>query len=77
MRDISQPGCQGKEKILKNKRVKVAMAQAGLSQVQLADILGVTTTELSIMLKYELAVKEQNEITARIREYESLRKKEA
>ena len=53
------------------------MAQAGLSQVQLADILGVTTTELSIMLKYELAVKEQNEITTRIREYEALRKKEA
>lgn len=62
---------------MKNKRVKVAMAQAGLSQVQLADILGVTTTELSIMLKYELAVKEQNEITSRIREYESLRKREA
>jgi predicted XRE-type DNA-binding protein len=62
---------------LKNKRIKVALAQAGLSQAQLADILGVTTTEMSIMLKYELAVKEQNDIVARIREFDALRKRGA
>lgn len=62
---------------MKNKRIKVALAQAGLSQAQLADILGVTTTEMSIMLKYELAVKEQNNITAKIREFDALRKRGA
>ena len=60
---------------MKNKRIKVALAQAGLSQAQLADILNVTATEMSIMLKYELAVREQNDIVARIREFDALRKR--
>ena len=62
---------------MKNKRIKVALAQAGLSQAQLADILNVTATEMSIMLKYELAVREQNDIVARIREFDALRKRGA
>ena len=62
---------------MKNKRIKVALAQAGLSQAQLADILDVTATEMSIMLKYELAVREQNDIVARIREFDALRKRGA
>jgi predicted XRE-type DNA-binding protein len=62
---------------LKNKRIKVALAQAGLSQAQLADILDVTATEMSIMLKYELAVREQNDIVAKIREFDALRKRGA
>ena len=60
---------------MKNKRIKVALAQAGLSQANLADILDVTTTEISIMLKYELAVKEQNNIVSKIREFDALRKR--
>lgn len=53
----------------KNKRVRVAMAQAGMNQSQLADLLNVPYAEMSIMLKYELAVREQNDIVARIREH--------
>lgn len=59
---------------MKNKRIKVAMVQAGMSQADLADLLNIPQSEMSIMLKYELAVREQNEIVARIREYDALRK---
>lgn len=52
------------------------MAQAGINQSKLANILNVTDTEMSIMLRYELAVKEQNNITAAIREWDALRKRE-
>ena len=62
---------------MKNKRIRVAMAQAGINQGQLAAILKVPMPELSVMLKYELAVKEQNEITAKIREWDALRKRGA
>lgn len=58
-----------------NKRIKVAMTQAGINQIQLANLLGVSPAELSIMLKYELAVKVQNDISARIREWAALRKR--
>ena len=60
---------------MKNKRVRVAMAQAGINKGQLAEILRVPMPEMSVMLKYELAVKEQNEITAKIREWDALRKR--
>ena len=62
---------------MKNKRIRVAMAQAGITQAQLAEILSVPTGEMSIMLKYELAVREQNDIVARIREWDALRKRGA
>lgn len=62
---------------MKNKRIKVAMAQAGLTQNQLAELLNVSRPELSVMLKYELAVKEQNNIVATIREWDALRKRGA
>ena len=57
-----------------NKRIKVAMLSAGISQKKLAEILSVTETELSYMMKYELAVRVQNDIVARIREWDALRK---
>ena len=60
---------------MKNKRIRVAMAQAGITQADLATILSVPTGEMSIMLKYELAVREQNDIVARIREHDALRKR--
>lgn len=59
---------------MKNKRIRRAMMDAGINQTQLAEILRVPMPEMSVMLKYELAVREQNEITARIREWDALRK---
>lgn len=54
------------------------MVQAGINQQELADILQVPNSEVTVMLnKYELAVKEQNEIVAKIREYDALRKRGA
>lgn len=58
---------------MKNKRIKLAMLQAGINQVQLAKLLNVSEPELSNILKYELAVKEQNNITAAIREYAAMK----
>lgn len=58
---------------MKNKRIKLAMLQAGINQVQLAKLLNVSEPELSNILKYELAVREQNNITATIREYAALK----
>lgn len=62
---------------MKNKRIKVAMLQAGITQAQLAELLNVMQSEISVMLKYELAVKEQNHIVATIREWDALRKRGA
>ena len=52
------------------------MTDASISQVELAGILNTNTAEMSIALnKYELAVREQNEIVARIREWDALRRR--
>lgn len=53
------------------------MLQAGITQAQLAELLNVMQSEISVMLKYELAVKEQNNIVATIREWDALRKRGA
>ena len=53
------------------------MIQAGINQGQLAELLNLSGTAVSIVLNtYELAAKEQNDIVARIREHEALSKKE-
>lgn len=57
---------------MKNKRIKAAMNQAGINQTQLAEVLGISNTETTYMLKRELAVREQNEIVKRIREWSAL-----
>ena len=63
---------------MKNKRIRGAMVQAGINQQQLAEILSKPESEVSVILnKYELAVKEQNDIVARIREWDALRKRGA
>ena len=63
---------------MKNKRIRKAMTDAGIaSQIELCEILGVSQAEISIMLKYELSVHEQNEIVAKIREHVALRKESA
>lgn len=53
------------------------MIQAGINQTQLSEILGKSETEISFAMKYELAVREQNEIVAKIREWDALRKRGA
>lgn len=45
-----------------------------MSQRDLAKLLYVSDTELSIMMKHELAVREQSEIVKRIREHDAQRK---
>ena len=57
---------------MKNKRIRIAMMQAGINQEKLSQILGIKQSEISVMLKYELAVREQNDIVARIREWSAL-----
>ena len=52
----------------------MALTQAGMSQRDLAKLLYVSDTEMSIMMKHELAVREQNEIVKRIREHDAQRR---
>lgn len=61
---------------MRNKRIRVALTQAGMSQKDLAKLLIVSDTEMSIMMKHELAVREQNEIVKRIREHDAQKKGE-
>lgn len=49
------------------------MVHAGINQMQLAELLSIPQSEVTVMLnKYELAVREQNEIVARIREADAM-----
>lgn len=59
---------------MSNKRIRKAMTDAGINQNQLAEILDIGIGEMSVMLKYELAVRVQNEIVSRIREWDAVRK---
>lgn len=52
----------------KNKRIRKVLLDQGLTQNELAEILGVNIAELSVMLKYELAKPEQDEIIRRIKD---------
>ena len=57
---------------MKNKRIRKAMTDAEITQVELAGLMNTNTAEVSIVLnKYELAVREQNEIVKRIREHDA------
>lgn len=53
------------------------MFDANINQNELSEILQINKQELSSILKYELAVKEQNNIVAKIREWDALRKRGA
>lgn len=55
----------------KNIRVRKAMAEKGFDQRKLSRILHITETEMSVILKYELARSEQDEIIRAIRETQS------
>ena len=58
---------------MRNKRIKKAMLDAGMNQKQLAELLQIPMSEMSVMLNnWELAVKEQNEIVKRIREHTAI-----
>ena len=50
-----------------NQRIRRAMIDVGMSQGELADLLGISDTEVSYMLKYELAAKVQADIIAKIK----------
>lgn len=52
-----------------NERIKVAMTKADMTQTELADLLGMSQGALSMMLKFELSAKVQNDIVAQIREH--------
>lgn len=60
---------------MKNKRIRKAMADAGINQNELAEILGWNITKLSYTMSVELSVHEQNEIVKKIREWAALRKR--
>lgn len=58
---------------MKNKRIRTEMVKAGINQTQLSEILSIPPAELSVMLKYELAAKEQEQIVSVIREWNAVR----
>ena len=53
---------------LANIKIRKAMLDANISQGELAEILEMSEPALSIMLRYELASRVQNEIITKIRE---------
>ena len=53
---------------LANIKIRKAMLDANISQGELAQILEMSEPALSIMLRYELASRVQNEIITKIRE---------
>lgn len=53
---------------LANIKIRKAMLDANISQGDLAEILEMSEPALSIMLRYELASRVQNEIITKIRE---------
>lgn len=55
--------------MLKNTRIRTTMAKTGITQGDLAKILGVSEPEISYMMKYELSKAEADGIIAKIREY--------
>lgn len=55
--------------MLKNTRIRTTMAKTGITQGDLAKILGVSEPEISYMMKYELSKTEADGIIAKIREY--------
>lgn len=51
-----------------NVRIRKAMLDANISQVKLAEMLGVAQSEVSHFMKWELAQREQDYIISKIRE---------
>lgn len=54
--------------MMKNERVRYSMFRNGLSQTIVAKRLGITSTEMSCILKWELADEEQKRILKAIEE---------
>ena len=55
--------------MLKNTGIRTTMAKTGITQGDLAKILGVSESEISYMMKYELSKTEADGIIAKIREH--------
>ena len=55
--------------MVKNLRIRKKMYELNISQATLGTLFGMTQQEVSIMLKRELAKKEQDEIIKAMEEY--------
>ena len=55
--------------MLKNERVRVEMAKAGINQSKLSEILDKDPPTISKLLKVEWSEHEQDEVVEKIREY--------
>lgn len=51
---------------MQNKKIRAALAAAGMKYWELADLLGIHPATLSAKLRHELPEKEQQEIIAKI-----------
>jgi len=60
-----------------NIRVREEMLRAGLTQAALAKLLETSSASVSVMLRYELAEKEQDDIIKIIRAFVKRKEKEA
>ena len=52
----------------KNVRIRTEMDKAGINQIELANILGISDSEVSVILKYGLNKAETDGIIAKIRQ---------
>ena len=53
-----------------NPPIRQAAAEAGLKQYEIADLLGISPKKLSVKLRHELPVHQQDFIVSRIKEYQ-------
>ena len=53
----------------KNVRIRTEMAKAGINQIELANSLGISDSEVSVILKYGLSKQETDGIISKIREH--------
>lgn len=57
---------------IKNVRIRRELATYGMTQGDLAKVLNLSQPFVSMLLKYELAKNEQDEIIRKIREYSAM-----
>lgn len=57
------------ERQIKNKRIRKSMGENGIDQRKLSAILGITETEMSVIMKRELARSEQDLIIRAIKDW--------
>ena len=55
---------------MNNRSIRTAMIRAGIKQTQLAEILGCSQSNVSVMLSRELSRDEQRKVVSLIKQYE-------